>query len=180
MPSEIAQWKTWEPLGTSDKSLRGERWHHRFRSNRLRDGQTLLRWMGHASPLHFAFAEDRVAQQLQATRVDFEELMRRSDVVEPPLRSHQSRDRIAHQSPKLGWMKPTAILVNTARGEWSINRRCTMRSFGRHLCSRVGCHRSRAHCRGVVPYDCCRIASSCLTLGRLPRTLAIRWRVSRP
>ena len=78
---------------------------------------------------------------LPVTLVDLETLLNESDVVSlhVPL---NDRTRNLIGARELAWMKPTAILLNLSRGEWSTKGRCTMPwSAGRSTPPRPTCSR---------------------------------------
>lgn len=110
------QWKTWEPLGYIGQEFEG-RTLGIIGLGRIGYAMAKRCYGGWGMKVLYTSRSPKTewAQQLQATRVDFEELMRRSDVVSLHCDLNPETELLINRQT-LGWMRPSAILVNTARG----------------------------------------------------------------
>lgn len=111
------RWKTWEPLGHIGQDLKGKtigivglgRIGYAF-AQRCRGG-----W-GMQVLYHDQFQNERAEETLDARFVDFDTLLAESDFVSVHVDLNSST-RGLFDAAAFGKMKPTAVFVNTARGE---------------------------------------------------------------
>jgi glyoxylate reductase len=110
-------WKTWEPLGWIGQDLKGKTLGI---VGMGRIGQAVAQRLVHGWQMRLLYTsrapKEDVDQQLGGTHVDLEQLLRESDFVSLHVAlSDMTRHLIG--AAGLALMKPTAVLVNTARGE---------------------------------------------------------------
>jgi lactate dehydrogenase-like 2-hydroxyacid dehydrogenase len=110
------EWKTWEPLGLMGQELRGKTLGV---IGMGRIGQAVARRChgGWQMEVLYSSRQDRgpIAGLESARRVEVEELLRKSDFVTLHADLNPSTRHLINRE-RLSWMKPTAILINTARG----------------------------------------------------------------
>jgi lactate dehydrogenase-like 2-hydroxyacid dehydrogenase len=110
------EWKTWEPLGLLGQELRGKTLGV---IGMGRIGQAVARRChgGWQMGVLYSSRQDRgpIAGLESARRVEVEELLRKSDFVTLHADLNPSTRHLINRE-RLSWMKPSAILINTARG----------------------------------------------------------------
>jgi glyoxylate reductase len=110
-------WQTWEPLGWIGMDLRGKTLGI---VGMGRIGEAVARRLvpGWGMRLLYTARHDKptVDAELGGRRVELEELLRSSDFVSLHVALNQETRHLLN-AQRLGLMQPTAVLVNTARGE---------------------------------------------------------------
>ncbi len=110
-------WKTWEPLGWIGVDLRGKTLGI---VGMGRIGQAVANRLCRAWDMRLLYtarhAKPNIDQCLSARRVELEELLRESDFVSLHVPLNNATEKMLG-AEQFAWMKPTAVLVNTARGE---------------------------------------------------------------
>ncbi|MFN5770576.1 MAG: 2-hydroxyacid dehydrogenase [Pirellulaceae bacterium] len=110
------EWKTWEPLGLLGQELRGKTLGV---IGMGRIGQAVAKRChgGWQMEVLYSARQDRgpIAGLESARRVEVDELLRKSDFVTLHADLNPSTRHLINRE-RLSWMKPSAILINTARG----------------------------------------------------------------
>ena len=110
-------WKTWEPLGWIGVDLRGKTLGI---VGMGRIGQAVANRLCRAWDMRLLYtarqAKPNIDQCLSARRVELEELLRESDFVSLHVPLNNATEKM-FGAEQFALMKPTAVLVNTARGE---------------------------------------------------------------
>jgi glyoxylate reductase len=120
--SQSGQWKTWEPLGHLGQDLVGRtlgvvgmgRIGHAL-AKRCRGGWDMR------VLYHDTYRNERAEKELGAVQVDLDTLLRESDFVSVHTDLNEET-RGLFNAERFAQMKPTAVLVNTARGPIVVER----------------------------------------------------------
>jgi glyoxylate reductase len=113
--THAGNWKTWEPMGLTGPDV------HSATLGLLgfgRIGQAVARRAGGFGMkilYHDIKRDQQVEQELHAESVDLQTLLRESDFISIHTTLNEDTQHLFNDE-RFGWMKPTAILINTARG----------------------------------------------------------------